>query len=29
MTLATVVRDGRPIDTAVLIKGFDARGIVW
>ena len=29
MTLATVGSDGRPSTRIVLIKGFDARGIVW
>lgn len=29
MTLATVGADGRPSTRIVLIKGFDARGIVW
>lgn len=29
MTLATVGEDGRPSSRVVLIKGFDARGIVW
>ncbi len=29
MTLATVDADGRPSTRVVLIKGFDARGIVW
>ena len=29
MTLATVGTDGRPSTRIVLIKGFDARGIVW
>ncbi len=29
MTLATVAPDGRPSTRIVLIKGFDARGIVW
>jgi pyridoxamine 5'-phosphate oxidase len=29
MTLATVGADGRPSSRVVLIKGFDARGIVW
>jgi pyridoxamine 5'-phosphate oxidase len=29
MTLATVGRDGRPSTRIVLIKGFDARGVVW
>jgi pyridoxamine 5'-phosphate oxidase len=29
MTLATVGDDGRPSTRVVLIKGFDARGIVW
>ena len=29
MTLATVGPDGRPSTRVVLIKGFDARGIVW
>jgi pyridoxamine 5'-phosphate oxidase len=29
MTLATVGVDGRPSTRVVLIKGFDARGIVW
>ncbi len=29
MTLATVNADGRPSTRVVLIKGFDARGIVW
>jgi pyridoxamine 5'-phosphate oxidase len=29
MTLATVGEDGRPSTRIVLIKGFDARGIVW
>jgi pyridoxamine 5'-phosphate oxidase len=29
MTLATVGDDGRPATRVVLIKGFDARGIVW
>jgi pyridoxamine 5'-phosphate oxidase len=29
MTLATVGADGRPSTRVVLIKGFDARGIVW
>ena len=29
MTLATVGEDGRPSSRIVLIKGFDARGIVW
>ncbi len=29
MTLATVGESGRPSTRIVLIKGFDARGIVW
>lgn len=29
MTLATVGADGRPSTRVVLIKGVDARGIVW
>ena len=29
MTLATVGSDGRPSTRVVLIKGFDARGLVW
>ncbi|MFZ5547225.1 MAG: pyridoxamine 5'-phosphate oxidase [Pseudomonadota bacterium] len=29
MTLATVGDDGRPSTRIVLIKGFDARGVVW
>ena len=29
MTLCTVGVDGRPSSRIVLIKGFDARGIVW
>jgi pyridoxamine 5'-phosphate oxidase len=29
MTLATVGTDGRPSTRIVLIKGYDARGIVW
>ncbi len=29
MTLATVGPQGRPSTRVVLIKGFDARGIVW
>ncbi len=29
MTVATVGVDGRPSSRVVLIKGFDARGIVW
>lgn len=29
MTLATVGHNGRPSTRIVLIKGFDARGIVW
>jgi len=29
MTLATVGPDGRPSTRIVLIKGFDAQGIVW
>lgn len=29
MTLATVGADGRPSSRIVLVKGFDARGIVW
>jgi pyridoxamine 5'-phosphate oxidase len=29
MTLATVGTEGRPSTRIVLIKGFDARGIVW
>ena len=29
MTLATVGADGRPSTRIVLIKGFDAEGIVW
>ena len=29
MTLATVGTDGRPSTRIVLIKGFDARGLVW
>jgi pyridoxamine 5'-phosphate oxidase len=29
MTLATVGADGRPSTRVVLIKGFDADGIVW
>jgi pyridoxamine 5'-phosphate oxidase len=29
MTLATVGAQGRPSSRVVLIKGFDARGIVW
>lgn len=29
MTLATVAASGRPSTRVVLIKGFDARGLVW
>ncbi|HJV70780.1 pyridoxamine 5'-phosphate oxidase [Ideonella sp.] len=29
MTLATVGPDGRPSTRIVLIKGFDAKGVVW
>src|SRR5262245_21812090 len=29
MTLATVGLEGRPSTRVVLIKGFDARGLVW
>ena len=29
MTLATVGEDGRPSTRVVLIKGYDARGLVW
>ena len=29
MTLATVDADGRPSTRIVLVKGVDARGIVW
>lgn len=29
MTLATVAADGRPSTRIVLIKGWDARGLVW
>jgi pyridoxamine 5'-phosphate oxidase len=29
MTVATVGEDGRPSTRPVLIKGYDARGIVW
>ena len=29
MTLATAAADGRPSTRVVLIKGYDARGIVW
>jgi len=29
MTVATVGEDGRPSTRIVLIKGYDARGIVW
>jgi pyridoxamine 5'-phosphate oxidase len=29
MTLATASADGRPSTRVVLIKGYDARGIVW
>jgi pyridoxamine 5'-phosphate oxidase len=29
MTVATVGEDGRPSSRIVLIKGYDARGIVW
>lgn len=29
MTVATVAGDGRPSTRIVLIKGYDARGIVW
>ena len=29
MTLATVAADGRPSTRVVLIKGFDAHGLVW
>jgi pyridoxamine 5'-phosphate oxidase len=29
MTLATVGSDGRPSTRIVLIKGYDARGLVW
>jgi pyridoxamine 5'-phosphate oxidase len=29
MTLATVGANGRPSTRVVLIKGFDARGLVW
>jgi len=29
MTLATVGADGRPSTRIVLVKGFDAKGIVW
>jgi pyridoxamine 5'-phosphate oxidase len=29
MTLATVSAEGRPSTRVVLIKGYDARGVVW
>ena len=29
MTMATVGEEGRPSTRIVLVKGFDARGIVW
>ena len=29
MTLATVAPNGRPSTRVVLLKGFDARGLVW
>ena len=29
MTVATVSADGRPSTRVVLIKGFDAKGLVW
>ncbi|MDB5856897.1 MAG: pyridoxamine 5-phosphate oxidase, partial [Ramlibacter sp.] len=29
MTLATVASDLRPSTRVVLVKGYDARGIVW
>jgi pyridoxamine 5'-phosphate oxidase len=29
MTLATVAADSRPSTRVVLVKGYDARGIVW
>jgi pyridoxamine 5'-phosphate oxidase len=29
MTLATAASDGRPSTRIVLVKGFDARGLVW
>jgi pyridoxamine 5'-phosphate oxidase len=29
MTLATVGQDGRPSTRVVLVKGFDAQGVVW
>jgi len=29
MTLATVSTEGRPSTRIVLVKGFDARGLVW
>jgi pyridoxamine 5'-phosphate oxidase len=29
MTLATVSAEGRPSTRVVLVKGYDARGIVW
>jgi pyridoxamine 5'-phosphate oxidase len=29
MTLATVADNGRPSTRVVLVKGYDARGIVW
>jgi len=29
MTLATVGANGRPSTRVVLVKGFDARGVVW
>ncbi len=29
MTLATVAGNGRPSTRVVLVKGYDARGIVW
>jgi pyridoxamine 5'-phosphate oxidase len=29
MTLATVGQDGRPSTRVVLLKGYDAQGIVW
>lgn len=29
MTLATVGEDGRPSTRVVLIKGYDARGLIW
>jgi len=29
MTLATVGADGRPSTRVVLVKGYDARGVVW